>query len=166
MHIHQSQQQHIVGKDAEFVESCGVIAHMSLWAAAAAAAASPVLFTQAVFSSEGVLWLRGKPLMLLLLSVVVPEQNNCSAFVCFLHLVPLSRPKATDFVGVYKIEKDIFSVLCICFFFLMLPALGCLCSYLFIECSLKLCNSDDQGFNDRWKQCFCKTFLFVPLHGL
>lgn len=58
-----------------------------------------VLFTQVALSpSEAVPWLRGKPLMLLLLSVVVPEQNNCIAFVCFPHLLPLSRPKATDFV--------------------------------------------------------------------
>lgn len=52
--------------------------------------------------------LRGKPLMLFLLSVVVPEQNNCTAFVCFPHLLPLSRLKATDFVWAYKIERDIF----------------------------------------------------------
>lgn len=144
-----------MGKDAELVEPCGVMAHMSLWAAAGA---SPVLFTQAVFSSEGVLWLRGKPLMLLLLSVVVPEQNNCNAFVCFLYLVPLSRPKATHFVWVYKIEKDIISV----FFFFLFLNVRCSWSFMFLFIYRVLFeNFDDQslliiGFNAK----LCKTFLF------
>lgn len=62
-----------------------------------------VVFTQLGFF----LWgspslLRGKSLMLFLLSVVVPEHNNCTAFLCFPHLPPLSRLKATDFVWLYK----------------------------------------------------------------
>lgn len=41
--------------------------------------------------------LRGKSLMLFLLSVVVPEHNNCTAFLCFPHLPPLSKAKGNRF---------------------------------------------------------------------
>ena len=62
--------------------------------------------------------------MLFLRSVVVPEQNNCAAFVRSAHLQPLSRPKATGFcVSVQNWGRHLFNQLdstvhcCVCVVF-------------------------------------------------
>lgn len=70
------------------------------------------VFTQLGFFSEGAPVCSEESLWCSLLSVAVPEHSNCTAFLCFPHLPPLSRLKATDFVWLYKMGWDMFSSQC------------------------------------------------------
>lgn len=63
-------------------------------------------------SSEGAPLCSEERLWCSLLSVVAPQHNNCSAFLCFPYLPPLSRLKATDFVWLYKMGWDMDSSQC------------------------------------------------------
>lgn len=80
--------------------------------------------------------LKGKSLMLSLLSVVVPEYNNCTAFLCFPHLPPLSRLKATDFVWLYKMGWDIHPSAFLVDAFVWFLLCSSLCGKILYQCGI------------------------------